>query len=461
MKVALIRCPCISLPNPPSIGMAYLKSFLKNAGHEVFIFDLNAEMFHYASNEKHKIWNDTSVPDLIKLSEEIISGDTGLFDQYVRKILETKSTVIGFSVWNSNMSFSLKLARELKRNNGRISIIFGGPECFPKWSGRSLAKEDCIDAVVYGEGEETLREIIDYLGMAGRVGFRPGTIVYKNDHLLDCGQREPIKNLDNMPFPDFDEFPLDKYITKELPILFDRGCPKKCKFCTVPNTIPQYRYRTAVSLFEEIKYQLKKYPHLESFHNDSPALNSNLGELSKLCDLIIDSGLKISWSGFAAFKKGMDLELLKKMKAAGCSGLNIGLESGSQSVLDKMGKNLQVEDMERNIRDIYEAGIETVVNLIIGFPGETEDDFQQTLDFFVRNGKYITSIGSTSSCWMGPYMDIFEHADEFGIDLSLGWTKWSCEGNNYEIRKAREEKFKKFVNSLGIDKSYFKLPEKI
>ena len=65
-------------------------------------------------------------------------------------------TVIGFSVWDSNVSLSLKIAQEIKQLEPNIKVIFGGPECFPKWSGDSLIKNDCVDVVVYGEAEETL-----------------------------------------------------------------------------------------------------------------------------------------------------------------------------------------------------------------------------------------------------------------------------------------------------------------
>jgi len=206
-----------------------------------------------------------------------------------------------------------------------------------------------------------------------------------------------------------------------------------------------------------MKYQIHKYPHIGSFHSDSPALNCNLIELSKLCDLIIDDGFKIRWSGFAVIDKGMDLALLEKMKQAGCFGLNFGIESGSQNVIDKMRKGFRIKDAEQNIRDAFGIGVEVVANFIIGFPGESEEDFRQTLDFISRNLQYISYIGSMSVCWIQPYMYIYDHAAEFDVTINSGSHDWFCKENDYQLRKTREVKFRDFVNSLCIGKSYPKL----
>jgi radical SAM superfamily enzyme YgiQ (UPF0313 family) len=462
MRISLVMCPCVNLPYPPSLGLAYINSFLRNSGHEVFIFDLNIELFHSVSGEKKTSWNIRNSNNLIKLSEEIIFEHSDLFGDYIKKMLETRSTVIGFSVWDSNSLFSLRVAQEIKKIDRNITIIFGGPECFPEWSGKSLIKEDCVDAVVYGEGEETLKEIIGYLEMTGRIGLHSGAIVKNNYQVVDCGNREPIKELDNMLFPDFDGFPLNKYMIKRLPIIFSRGCTRKCAYCSLPGTAPRYRWRSANSIYEEMKHQLRKYSHIDSFGSDSPALNSNLKELSRLCDLLIQDDLKVSWSGFAVIDKGMDLSLLKKMKRAGCSGLNFGIESGSQSVIDKMRKGFRIEDAEQNIRDAYGLGIDVVVNFIVGFPGESEGDFQQTLDFISRNQQCISFIGSRTSCWIGPYMYLYDHPDDFGVvinsDNNTSSHNWSCKESNYLIRKTREDKLNEFISSLNIRNAYSKLP---
>ncbi|MCX5694690.1 MAG: cobalamin B12-binding domain-containing protein [Candidatus Omnitrophica bacterium] len=160
MKVALVRSPCVNLPYPPSIGMAYISAALKKAGHEVFIFDLNIEIFHTVSDDDKKIWNISDVSGLFDFGEGIFHKYEQLFKEYIKRILETGVSVVGFSVWNTNVGLSLKLAKEIKQLNPDIKVIFGGPDCFPRWSGGSSAKNDYVDVVVYGEGEETITQVI-------------------------------------------------------------------------------------------------------------------------------------------------------------------------------------------------------------------------------------------------------------------------------------------------------------
>lgn len=451
MKIALVRCPCINVPYPPPIGLAYLSSVLKAGGHEVSIFDLNVEIFHQVQSAKRKKWVIPDVNTLIELAKEIASENSGLVDYYAQEILKTEARIIGFSVFDSNIFFSLRMAREIKRKDKKRVIVFGGPECFPSWSGGYLIRETEVDAVVYGEGEETLLDIASSLENSGTIEFCPGTLIKDGFRIIDCGARQPIENLDTLPFPDFSMFPLDKYLTTELPIVFNRGCPRRCTYCSTPNLISRYRWRSAQFIYEEIKYQLQRYPRIDSFLSHSPSLTSNIQELSKLCDLVIQDGLKFKWSGFASIDPAMSIDLLRKMRRAGCFGLNLGIESGSQKIVDRMQKGFQIEDAERILRDAHEVGLETVVNFIVGFPGETEEDFQETLNFVSRNWDYITYIGSMDTCWVEPYTHIFNHPEKFDVVIGSHPHEWQTvdQKNTLQIRKERKNKFEEFISSLG------------
>ena len=451
MKIALVRCPCINLPYPPPIGLAYITSFLKAAGHEVFIFDLNVEIFHQVHAAKKERWVIPDVNTLIELAKEVAFEDSSLIDGYVQEILKTEAGIIGFSVYDSNLFFSLRMAREIKRKDKNRIIVFGGPECFPLWSGRYIIQETVVDAVVYGEGEETMLDIIRSIEKSGIIEPCRGTITRDGSRVIDCGAKPPIEDLDTLPFPDFSDFSLGKYLTTELPIVFNRGCPKKCTYCSTPSLIPRYRWRSADHIYEEIKYQLQKYPHIDSFHSHGPSLSSNLKELSRLCDLIIQDKLKFKWSGFASIDSAMNIDLLRKMGMAGCFGLNLGIENGSQKVIDRMKKGFRIEEAERILRDAHSAGLETVVNFIIGFPGEREEDFQETLRFISRNWDYITYIGSMDTCWIEPYIYLFDHPEEFDIVIGSHAHEWqSIDGENtLQMRKERKKRFEDFISSLG------------
>jgi len=446
------------LPYPPLIGLAQLKSFLEIIGHEVFIFDLNIEFFHHVEFTEKEKWASPDKEPLIELAKVIASKYSNLINYYVEEILNTQSKIIGFSIWNSNMFFSLRVAREIKRKVKDRIIIFGGPECFPLYSGKFLIQDEAVDIVVYGEGEETLKEIVSSLDKSEKVKFTEGAIIKKDSRIIDCGPRQPIDNLDALPFPDFNGYPLDKYLTNKLPIFFNRGCPRVCRYCA-PNLMLVYRWRSANSIFEEIKCQLERYPNKDGFDSCSPSLNSNLREISALCNLILKDKIDFEWSGFTSIDPSLSLDLLRKMRRAGCFGLNFGIESGSQKIINRMRKGFKIKDAARILQDAHNAGIETTVNFMIGFPGETEEDFQQTLNFISQNWQYISSIGSMSSCWIEPYTYIFDHPEEFDIITGSNEHNWySRDGKNTpEIRKEREKRFQDFISSIGKVKTFPKI----
>lgn len=463
MKIALIRCPCIKPDYPPDIGLGYLCSFLTNFGHEVFVFDLNVEIFHKVDIKNQKRWIDRNLAtwELNRLGEEI---SVTHLEYCVKSILERKPRIIGFSVWGSNISFTLSLAKKIKETDRSIIIVFGGPECYPLLAGKDLIKLDYVDIVVYGEGELTLKEIVDSVEAGKLLEYYPGAIVKNNGSYLKCSDRKPLYNLDVIPFPDYRQFPNNLSLNRDtLFISSGRGCIRKCVYCDVPGTMSLFRSRSADSLFEEMKCQINRHIGIKKFEFASPALNSNLKEISKLCDLIVKNKIEVYWSGNAILRPEMDLDILKKMKDAGCYALIFGLESGSQKILDKMGKMIKVKDAERILRDCYNFGILVTVNFIIGFPGEDDKDFEETLEFIKRNKRNINHIGTYSACWVRPYSAMFNNPERFGILLPSiketnvtirDWYDKESKENTYEARERREKELTQFIKSLELGMDY-------
>ncbi len=465
MKIALVRCPCIKPDYPPDIGLGYLYSFLTNFGHEVFIFDFNIEIFHKADIKNQKKWLDrnSSTRELNQAGEEMC---TAYLERCVKRIISSKARIVGFSVWGSNVYFSLSLAKKIKETDKSIIIVFGGPECYPLLAGKDLIKLYYVDIVVYGEGELTLKEIVDSVEAGKLLEYYPGAIIKNNGSYLRCSDREPLHNLDVVPFPDYRQFPINLSLNRDtLFISFGRGCIRKCVYCDVPGTIPLFRSRTAHSLFEEIKCQINRHPGVKKFDFANPALNSNLKELLKLCELIYENKIEVYWAGNAIMRSEMDYNIFKKMKDAGCHALSFGLESGSQKILDKMGKMIKVEDAERILRDCHSLNIAVTVNFVIGFPGEDDKDFEETLGFIKRNSRYINHIGTHSICWVKPYSAMFNNPDKFGIALPsiketnttiYDWLDKESQDNTYEARERRGKQLTQLIRSLGSEMDYVK-----
>lgn len=445
MKIALVLTPSI-FKRSPLIGLAYLSAYLRARGHEVTVLDLNAEV-DWPFNDSEAKWQDRV------FIKEFLSANNSSINSFAEMILRTDARIIGFSVWGPTKYVSLALAKEIKERDKDRVVVFGGPE--PSFSGEELIGNDAVDAIILGEGEQTLEELSASYENSNGIDFCRGAVLKKDGKIIDCGFREEIGSLDGLPFPDYSDFDLKLYRNPHvLSIMFYRGCIRRCAFCNTSVIWKKFRSRSAENIFSEMEFQANRYPQIHKFEVDDTALNLNLSELSKLCDLIIAKGLKVNWGGSALIRGEMDSKLIKKMARAGCNCLGFGLESASQKVVNSMGKGFKIEDAERVIRDTHNAGIETILGIIAGFPCETEKDFQETIDFIKRNKDFISKINSPGECCVcnNSYMHV--HPEEFGIilDPQGGGEHWrSKDGlNTHEVRQNRREVFNRFLDSLGI-----------
>lgn len=449
MNVCLVLCPSL-YKRSPLIGLAYLSAYLKMHGHHVITKDFNAE-FNWPYNDKEGLWNDR------KFSERIISSNKVLFEHMVDSILRTGAEVIGFSTWATTKQASLALAALIKQKDKSKFIVFGGPEC--SFTGDYLIKNGAVDAVVLGEGEETLGEILSLYSTHKNFDFCPGTLLKTNNSIINCGYRTEIKDLDSLSFPDYSDFDRTRYLHNILSITFYRGCIRRCVFCNTAVTWHKFRSRSAESIFKEMVWQINKYPDIHKFEVDDTAINLDLNVVSSLCDLIITNSLKINWGGSALIRSDMDALLLRKMAKAGCNCIGYGLESGSQKIIDRIGKGFMIENAERVVRDTYNAGIETILGIIIGFPGETEENFNETLNFIERNKQFISWVHSPSECCIGCNSFMLQHPDKFDVvlDPDGNGENWrSCDSiNTHEERQRKIKVFTEFLKSIGVKSSSY------
>jgi len=446
-KVLLIVPPVI-YARQPSIGIAYLCSYLRNKDCEVRCWDLNTRM-QILNDGDDVFWAHE------ENSREFFMKNKNLFESWVEEVLNYDPQIVGFSVWSTSQYSSLRLAEMIKKRDKNKLIVFGGVEC--NFDGKQLIKNPAVDILVCGEGEKTLAEIAEKYASNGRVELCEGTLIKKDAGIIDCGARPPIENLDELPFPDFTDFQFEKYLYKDyVPISFGRGCIWRCAFCEVSHCWNKFRTRSAKSIYSEMKYRLENrrdtFCPEQEFIVCDPSLDADLNVLSELCDMIIGDGLPVRFNGLAQIRPAMDFEFLKKMKKAGCELLDFGLESGSQRVLDKMGKKYSVMDAERVIKDAHNAGINVILNFVVGFPNEREEDFYETLEFIRRVKDSVLYIAPGHPCIVHPYSRIYQNLKEFGVILGTERNNWrTADGeNNKEERERRARIFDDFVTNLGI-----------
>lgn len=464
MKIALILCPSWGIETP-HLGIALLVAVLKKRGFQVQIFDFNIRVQNkykekglWKSEEDVHWESEASVLEFINENEELL-------DSFLDEVCSTDSRVIGFSIYNTTQKLSLELARRIKKKDKNKLIIFGGQQCFPKVAAEWLIKDEAVDAVIVGEGDEILPELMSKIEKLHRIDFCPGLIYKKNGNVIKCGTRPPISNLDYLPFADFSGFPLDLYDNPhQLPILSSRGCPYQCVFCSTKLFWVRYRSMSGERIFREIGYQIDRYKDVNFFTFNDHIINGDMESLEKFCDLVLEAKSKnvqsnynwekLCWRGAAVIRDEMDEEFIKKIKAAGCIELEYGVESASSRIRRLMRKlPYDISIIERVIRDTHKSGIGARVNFMFGFPGETEEDFEETLNFLRRNKEFFAQVHpSETFCCIDPGTYLFNHLEEFGVTNryhSLFWE--STDGKNiYPERLKRHQIFCELANSLNI-----------
>ena len=461
MKVALVLCPEWAR-EMPHLAIGLLSACLRKEGHQVYVRDLNNDFYH-ACQERYKdkwrpehdfFWSDRrAVAQFVSEHEQIV-------DRAVREILETGARMIGFSVYHPTELMTLELAKRIKAIDPGRMVVLGGFQCMRQLKGKILIQDPAVDAVVTGEGEETLVELAANLAQDGVVKSCPGVILKNPAGIVDGGDRAPIAALDALPFPDFSDFSSARYEKPDwLPMLFSRGCFQPCVYCTVNIFWRKYRAMSGKRMFQAIEWCRKTYPAVRELFMYDPLVNGDIRALTQLCNSIIAGAATrsmplIHWNAQAIIRPEMTRELLGKMKQAGCRHLAYGIESGSQAVLDKMRKRFSIADAERVVRHTHEAGMEVSLNFMFGFPDETVERFQETLDFLTRNHEYIDRVlPSESFCYIDNGTYLYEHPGEFSVTLSPDTSFWeSMDGrNNFPERMRRFEVFCEHAEALGIE----------
>ena len=460
--IFLIMCPVSSTLMPP-LGLAYIVSYIKQNNFRSQVIDMNIELFDKSDDDHKKLWisglkNDEEYINIFSRFEEEI-------DDYVDYILSSNTKIIGFSVHQKNFKFAAQLAKKIKERNSEKIIVFGGPQCFVVEEGCNLPilfydevkcpqiDFDIVDIFVVGEGEEIIVEILQRIRDEKTFIDVPGIVVKDKSGLSKYMHRLPPQELDKIAFPKFEEFPLDKYTIDSLPIATSRGCPYKCAYCNNHQLIKGYRFRFAVNVFDEIKFHYTQNG-VSSFGFCDLLINGNIKELKRLCELIIDAGYKIGWGAEALIRKEMTLSLLTKMKKAGCSLLTYGTESFSDAVLRKMRKGYTAEDALKVIKLTKESGIKTGINIIVGFPGETDYEFQETVRFIRANAEFIDEIGCCNICFILPISELEMKPEDYNVVLTGDnyWLKWRTidgENTNY-IRVKRARELVNVISNLNI-----------
>jgi len=454
LDIAMIQPPGWAAENPP-LGLAMIKSALSQDGLAAGNFDLNILLYRLRHGEYADAW-DLSNGYYSWGSESYVRQMAAVYSpevlSFIYTVLSFQPKVIGLSAHWSSILWARFLARKFKQYAPSIKIVFGGPQTarYTKEWRELLAKGDA-DAIIFGEGEESLR---DYTAAVKSNSLHsqviPGVAYAAADRaIIDGGPRELIKSLDALPFADFADFDLELYKGHDvLPTYFSRGCINHCCYCTESQFFPRFRNRTGQRLFDEVVYQLKRYPQTKYFRLHDSVSNGNMRELESFCDLLLANKIKINFNlENAVIRKEMDARLYRKLRQAGCTLIGYGLETPSKKLLKQVGKAACLDaDFERVVIDGAQSGMTIGLNMMFGLPGETAEDFQEQLDFIRKVKRYSRRIlinPALNFCYFPEGCEAYSNPEKFGVDMTLGELYWeSPDGENTFItRLSRFEEF--------------------
>ncbi len=438
-EVLFVICPFWGI-DYPHIGVAYLSSYLRSKGIVSKILDCNIKTYQDVDDSLKRFWNMKT--NFVWKNHDFFES---YIDKYAKEILSFRTKIIAFSVMASNINFTLKLIEKIKKNDPNKIIITGGLESIPP-------KSDLISYHIVGQAEETIYKLIQSINNNKEAVKIPGLIIYKKNEIIKTPEKSSFKNINSLPFPTYEEFNLEEYCSNSLGILGSKDCINKCVFCNDWVVWKHYQFRKAEKIFEEMKYH-EKNNKIHTFEFFDLLINGNLKELEKLCDMIIKSGLKVRWGGNAVIRNDMTKKLLRKMSLAGCTHLTYGLETGSDKIIKKMGKKFTAQEAAIVLKNTYENNIKAHLNLMVGFPGETEKDFRKTLIFVRNNKKYIDRVIGVATCFTIGNSTLEKQPEKFGVNTSMknSLYKWyDKKGNNYELRMKKAEKLVSLLNNLSI-----------
>lgn len=452
--ILLVQSPPWGVYAPP-LGIAYLCSFLKSRRTGAMICDLNMEIFRSCPEELKQKWDtgDFEFWASGKAAQELQGSLGALADN----IISYGASLIGFSATFASVPFLNAFIPLLKERSGRkLTIIVGGGAASYEQT-RSLFADGTVDYFVIGEGERVLSGLLAGIQRGGFSGAPAGCISWKDgsgSHAVCIAAGKNDTDINTIPFPDFEEFDLSRYTQDDLiPVITSRGCIRNCIFCCDSPLKKPYRCRRPQDVAGEMAYHVKRYGR-KRFELSDLLINGDLDFLDILCGRLIAMDMGVAWGGQATVRKDMSRGLLRKMKAAGCGGLTFGVESCSDRVLKLIGKGISSADIRRGLAQAKDSGMQVEINLIVGFPGEAEEDIDETMDFIRDNASSIDKINSLNICTIGPGMYIYEHLQDYNIDKDkiTDWYAWFTRdmSNTLEVRTARHRRLLSLCSELNL-----------
>ena len=308
----------------------------------------------------------------------------GLKVESIREIINAESPqIVGITTFTEARGNALRAVAIAKEVNPQVKTILGGVHATIMYQ-QIMENYPAVDIVCRGESERTIVELFQALSSGDDLRKVRGIVYRQDGEIVVTEEREKTKDLDALPFPNYDDLDLTKYKVTYGPwkgkpmasIITSRGCPFSCSFCSSHSVWGNWRSRSVGNVLDEIEWLVSQYGYEVILIGDD-IFTINKERIKEFCQGVLDHGFHIGWH-VSTRADCVSPELLELMREAGCQTIAFGVESGSPTILKNLNKKEKIEDVVNASIWCRKAGIKATFNLIAGSPGETRATIEET-----------------------------------------------------------------------------------
>lgn len=465
--ISQIRSPKVLLVNPPyqrlrgmlspelPLGILYIASLLRKQGIEARVLNLEEG----SDGEELKCGYVNAFKSYYHYLENKDNYYHPAWKEYIRCLGEYQPDIIGFSVMTPSYSLALNMA-SLSKKYCEALVVFGGPH--PTLCPEEVASKSDVDVVIVGEGEIAFLELVRRFQHGSKEFLYkvPSAFFADNGRVITNALQPLIEDLDSLPYPDYESLvrPDISALQDRFGIAISRGCPYRCSFC-VDHLIwrKRTRFRSHAGVIGEIKFLSERHNLKRLFFQQDSFLNKP--ELAKsVSSGILKAGIHITW-WCAARVNQIDEDLIKTLKESGLTAVALGIESGSQRILDIMNKKTTISMIEHSVNILKKNGINAIAFFMIGLPDETEDDIKKTISLMKELPLDFMALSVFTPL---PKSVLFDRCIELGlINQETDWSKFDYQSpENYFSAFIKKERFRELleecsalVDTLNLERS--------